>query len=113
MSKQTFGRVRTQPFWLRSTANRMHCMTVLFVRSLDPSVSGWYALDIFRLTLVSLCKAFQKRDRKSLSRSETISSGNPFSQYHSLKNICASSSAVRVVLVGIMRMSEPDLSVKV
>src|ERR1700761_7116833 len=91
----------------------MHWITVLFVHSLAPSVSGWYALDIFRFTLVSLCKAFQNRDTKSLSWSETMSSGRPFSQYHSLKNICASSSAVNVVFVGMMWMSEPDLSVKV
>ena len=85
----------------------------MFVRSLAPSVSGWYALDIFRFTLVSLCKAFQNWDTKSLSRLETMSSGRPFSQYHSLKKICASSSAVSVVFVGTMRMSEPDLSVHI
>lgn len=33
---------------------------VLLVRSLDPSVCGWYDDDIFNLIPVSLCKDFQK-----------------------------------------------------
>ena len=71
----------TQPFWSHSTVNQMHWITVLFIRSLAPSVLGWYAVDIFSFIPVSLCNSFQKLDRKSLSQSYTISRGRPFSQY--------------------------------
>ena len=40
MSNLIFGNALTQPFWLRSTAYCMHCITVLLVHSLLPSVSG-------------------------------------------------------------------------
>ena len=40
-----------------------------------------------------------------------MSFGKPFSQYQWVKNSRASSSAVMVVQVGIIRMSEPSLSV--
>ena len=50
---------------------------------------------------------------KSLSRSETISKGKPFSQYHLWKNISASCSAVSVETVGMIWMSDPSRSVKV
>src|SRR6266702_838079 len=88
-------------------------MTVLLVRSLAPSVSGWYPDDILSLILVSWCSFFQKRARNSLSRSDTISKGSPFSQYQLSKNISASFSAVRVEIVGIRRISEPRRSVRV
>ena len=42
------------PFWLASTWYQTIWLSVLFVRSLAPSVSGWYAVDIFSLTPVSL-----------------------------------------------------------
>jgi hypothetical protein len=47
----------------------------------------------------------------SLSLSEMISSGRPFLQYHSSKKMVASSSAVRLDRVGIIRMSEFKRSV--
>ena len=110
---RTVGSAWTQPFWSHSTANRMHWITILFVRLLAPSVSGWYAVDIFSFIPVSLCNSFQKWDRKSLSRSDTISRGRPFSQYQCLKNRCAISSAVNVVVVGMMRILDPRWSVNV
>src|ERR1700678_3090603 len=58
------------------------------------------------LTPVRIIRCVQNLEIKSLSRSEKISKGKPFSQYHSLKKIDANSSAVRVVLVGIIRMSD-------
>jgi len=56
-------------------------------------------------------RCFQKRDIKSLSRSDMSSSGNPFSQYQWSKNITASFSAVSFDEVGIIRISEFNLSV--
>jgi hypothetical protein len=46
-------------------------------------------------------------------RHKFFSNGNPFSQYHSLKKSCASRFAVKLVVVGMIRMSEPEVSVKV
>ena len=89
----------------------MHCITVLFVLLLALSDSRWCAEDIFSLTPVILCKHFQKQARKSLSLSETISSSSPFLQYQFVKNSSANCLAVRVVVVGIMWMSEPRQSV--
>ena len=60
---------------------------------------------------VSSCKAFQKHEMKSLLQSETMSSGNPFLQYHFSKNISANCSAVNAAVVGINWMSEPKRSV--
>ena len=79
---------------------------VLFECSLDPSVSGWYDGDSFSFTPVRSCKADQNVEMKSLSQLEMSSSGRPFSQYQLSKNITASSSAVIVVHVGIIQMSE-------
>jgi hypothetical protein len=49
--------------------------------------------------------AFQKHERKSLSLLETMSVGIPFSQYHLLKNIPARSSAVMLIVVGMICIS--------
>ena len=49
----------------------------------------------------------------SLSRSDTMSSGRPFTQYHFSKKISASLSADNVEVEGIICMSEPKRSVKV
>jgi hypothetical protein len=91
----------------------MHWFNVLLVRSLAPSVCGWYAVDIFRCTPVNVCNAFQNFEMNSLSRSEMSSRGKPFSQYHSLKKIEARCEAEISVLVGIRQTSEPNLSVTV
>ena len=110
---RTVGSAWTQPFWSRSTVNRMHGITILFVRLLAPSVLGWYAVDIFSFIPVSLCNSFQKQDRKSLSRSDTISRGRPFLQYQCVKNRCAISSAINVVIVGMMQILDPRQLVNV
>lgn len=70
-------------------------------------------MGIFSLMPVSLCRAHQKQEVKSLSRSDIISRGNPFSQYHFQKNSSTSSSAFNVVFVGTNRISEPRQSVNV
>jgi hypothetical protein len=89
----------------------MHWITVLLVLSLAPSLSGWKLEESFSFTPVS---SSQKWEMKSLPRSETISSGSPFSQYHSLKKISASPCAVREhwQVVGMIRTG-PSLSVMV
>ena len=51
---------------------------------------------------VSAC---QNRETKSLSRSDTMLDGRPFSQYHAEKNNFAKCSADTSVRVGIRRMS--------
>src|ERR1700735_3708024 len=84
---------------------------VLFDLSLEPSVLGWYTVDSFSLMLVSLCNVIQNSDTNNLSWSEISSKGNPFSQYHCLKNKSARSSVVIVVCVGIIWMSECRQSV--
>ena len=56
-------------------------------------------------------KCFQKREMNSLSWSEISSRGRPFSQYQWSKKSKARDSAVRSVVVGMIRMSEPSLSV--
>ena len=62
---------------------------------------------------MSICKCFQNFEMKSLSLSEMISSGNPFSQYHLSKKMSASCSAERLIHDGIICMSEFSRSVKV
>ena len=113
MSNCTLGMVWTHPLWSCSTVNLMAWMTILFVLLLVPSDSGWYAIDIFSFIPVSLCSSFQKRDRKILSWSDTISRGRPFSQYQCRKKRSANCSAVIVVVVGTIRISDPSQSVNV
>ena len=62
---------------------------------------------------VRIIKCFQNLDKKSLSRSEIISKGRPFSQYQFSKKRMAQPSAVRVVFVGMIRTSEWRRSVMV
>ncbi len=88
------GMARTQPFWFLSTWYHTAWFTVLLEHSDEPSVSGWYDKERFRWTPVSLCRAHQNFKMKSLSLSDTMSVGNPFSQYQLLKNIVANFSAV-------------------
>ena len=78
---------------------------VLFERSLAPSVCGWKAIDIFTSIPIRSVNAFQKFDKKSLSLSQTILRGKPFSQYQLSKKMTASSSAVRSVQHAIVRKS--------
>ena len=80
-------------------------MTVLLDLSLDPSVSGWYAVDIFSFIPVNLVSASQNRDTNSLSRSQTMSVGSPFSQYQLSKNTTAS-------LCGYVNFSWDDSNVR-
>ena len=47
----------------------------------------------------------------NLSLSDTISAGNPFSQYQCLKNRDANDSALMSVLVSTIRISDPSWSV--
>jgi hypothetical protein len=54
---------------------------------------------------------FPKVDIKSLSRSDTMLRGRPFSQYQRSKNKMANSLAVSLVDVGIIRISDPSRSV--
>lgn len=113
MSKRMRGRAHTQPLWFLSTWYWSTWLTILFVHLLAPSDSGWYAVDIFSLMPVSLCKAFQNLDMNSLLRSETISVGRPFLQYHLSKNKYVRSSAVMSVLIGTSCISLPKQSVRV
>ena len=76
-------------------------------------VSGWYAVDILILTLVSLCRWDQNFDKKSLSLCKMISNGKPFSQYHLSKKISANFSAERLIVKGIIWISEFRQSVNV
>jgi len=73
MSKWTQGSAWTQPSWFCSTWYHKAWLTVLFVCSLAPSVSGWYAVDSFNFMPVSLWRAIQNFDMKSLTLSETMS----------------------------------------
>ena len=68
-----------QPLWLCSIWKHKHWLTILFVCSLLPSVSGWYVVNSFNLTPVNSCKGFQNFAMKSLSLSDTISNGKLFS----------------------------------
>ena len=71
----------------------------------------WYEDEYLCLTPVKSIRCLQNFDTNNLSRSEIISMGRPFSQYQLSKKSTASSSAVRVVVVGMIRMSELRRSV--
>ena len=75
---------------------------VLLDRSLELSISGWYAEETFSLTPVNWSSAHQNFKMESLSQLEMISLGNLFLQYQWLKNVRANSSAVIVIFVGII-----------
>jgi len=60
---------------------------------------------------VKQCRALQNFHMNNLSLSDTISVGNPFSQYQCLQNSDANNLAVMSVRVGTMRMSDPSRSV--
>ena len=110
-SKRIRGKARTQPFWFCWTWYWMLWLMVWFICLLEPSISWWWAEDSFSLTPVSLCRAVQNFDTKSLSRLEMISFGSPFSQYQLLKKISTSSSVLMFIQVGIMWMSKLRQSV--
>jgi hypothetical protein len=63
--------------------------------------------------LVSLWRVHQSFETNNLSWSEIILRWRPFSQYQCSKNSTTRSSAVSVVLVGIIWMLEPSQSVMV
>ena len=86
-------------------------MTDLLVRSLAPFDSGWKLVEALHLIPVINVRCFQNEDINSLSRSEIISIGRPFSQYQLSKKSDANCLAVSVVVVGIILMSEPRRSV--
>ena len=112
MWKRIRGKALTHPFWFRSTWNLRHWLTVLLVRSLTPLDWGWKLEEALHVIPVSMLRCFQKADMKSLSRSETMSKGKPFSQYQLSKNRTASSLAVSVVVVGMMRTSDEVFAVR-
>ena len=111
--KHILGKARVQPIWSRLMAKWIHWMTVLLVCSLAPSLSGWELEESFSFTPVSWCRLCQNCEMKSLSQSEIISKGSPFSQYHSLKNKLARPCTVREQVVGMIQMLEPSWSVMV
>lgn len=111
MQKWIHGKALTQPFWFWPMWNQIDWLTVLFVCPLAPSVCGWYTDDIFNLTPVSLFRAFQKQETKSLSLSETKLRGKPLLQYQLSNTSRATSSAKASVQVGMIWMSEPRQSV--
>lgn len=88
-------------------------MSNLFVCSLDLSDWGWKAEESLRETPVSLCKAVQKAEMRSLSQLDTMSVGRPFLQYQWVKNSLATSSAITNVLQGMNLALEPRQSVTV
>src|ERR1700679_2596677 len=81
IANRMHGSLVDHPFWLLSTWYRMAWLTVLFVRSLLPSVSGGYDIDLLSFTPVSLWSAVQISAVKSGSRLEMRFSIRPFSQY--------------------------------
>ena len=82
--------------WMASTALSSLQLVVWWIM-----VSGWYADNIMSKIPVSLVRAFQKCNMKSLSLLETKLFGRPFSQYQLSKMISAISSAEESVLVGM------------
>lgn len=68
-------------------------------------------MDSLCLMPVRIMRCFQNFEMKSLSRSEIMSRGKPFSQYQFSKNNMAHASAVNVVWVGMIRTSELRRSV--
>ena len=61
--KRMRGSARTQPVWFRSTWKRSSWFTVLLVRSLAPSVWGWYAVEQLWSIPARRQRCCQKRDR--------------------------------------------------
>ena len=64
---QICGRAQTQPLWFCETWYWMAWFIVLLVHLLTPSVCGWYAVNIFSLTLVSFMRAFQNLETTPVS----------------------------------------------
>ena len=83
------------------------------MRSLAPFDWGWKLVEALHFIPEIIVKCFQKADMNSLSRSEIMSKGRPFSQYQWSKNKTASSFAVSLVDVGMIRTSDPRRSVMV
>lgn len=110
-SNCTCGSARTQPFWFLAMWNRRAWIIVLFVRSLAPSVLGWYTMDIFKLIPIRVCSTFQNWLRKSLSRSLTILNSRPFSQNQWSKKRSTSWDTIIKLWVGIKQISEFKRSV--
>ena len=68
-------------------------------------------METLQVMPVRSVKCFQKEDMNNLSRSDTMFIDRPFSQYHVSKNKTASSLAVSLVEVGMIRMSDDKRSV--
>ena len=105
------GKAHTQPHCCLPTWKCSTWLIILFIHSLEPSVWGWYTVDIFSFTPQRECKAFQKWDINNLSLSEIMSKGNPFSQYQWSKNKIARSSVVMSTWMGTIRILAPMQSV--
>ena len=109
----TLGKARIQPCWFCLTWKQIAWITILFECSLAPSVLEWYAVNILILMPVSLWRWVQNFDKNSLSLSEMISKGKPFSQYHLSKNRSANFSAERLIVEGVFWILEFRRSVNV
>jgi hypothetical protein len=75
-------------------------MTVLLDRSEDPSVSGWYAVNILNCTSNLLNNSVQNLLTNSLSLSEVIAVGRPNCLYNDRYTRSAISGAVAEAVVG-------------
>ena len=56
---------------------RGYCSIVRLVRSVCPSVCGWFAVEKRSVVSVSANSSCQNNERKRVSRSEMILRGNP------------------------------------
>ena len=73
--------------------------------------SGWgrKVVEGFSVVVVRVCNCFQEWDMKTLSRSEMISRGRPFSQYQWMKKSSATHLAESDVWQGIRQMQSEEV----
>src|SRR5947209_17679842 len=87
-------------------------MMVLLARSEDPSVCGWKAEDMSRLTCSLFMSAVQKLLLKRVSLSEMIEIGSPLKETTASKKRVAVSSAVASWMVERAKTQPLNLSTR-
>lgn len=108
------ARKSMDPTFLVSFYMESQALVYSFIGPFANSIGlGMELEEALHLNPVIIVRFFQEADIKSLSLSNTISRGRPFSQYQQSKNRISSCFAEREVVVGMIRISEPRQSVMV
>ena len=96
----TIRHLLNQSFWSLATTVCSIWAIDLLAHSVAPSVWGWNTVDMRSLLPISLCNSFQNMEVNSVSLSDTMDSGIPWSLMTSFSISHVMPLAVIVIVVG-------------